>query len=395
MTDISANTNRETLPATSGSPLVFVALLTLLLVGCHSTPDYPPNLSFPSRTDRLVLKLPTTPPPSPSEAGNIVAELARLDAAGGKTLDPTTIPIASRNALDQSLRDLFGTPAAPSITVDAEANASAERLGLVPDKLTEGSRLFRKQCLQCHNLTGDGQGPAANVVPAPRDFRRGMFKFTTNGESKPRRADIMRTLSTGLKGSAMPSFGLLPEAERDLLARFATYLSIRGLTEFETLAALGAGEVPDVPAFAKARTKAILADWERAENAPPFAGLAAIPNDGEPESATHGEAVRRGYALFTAKADNSCITCHGDFGRKPVLRYDVWGTVVKPAELTERDIFKGGKQPEDVFARIRGGIAAVGMPAHPELTDRQVWDLVRFVQAIPYRARLPKDVEAV
>jgi len=195
----------------------------------------------------------------------------------------------------------------------------------------------------------------------------------------------------------MVSYSLLPEAERERFARFVTYLSIRGQTEFDALVALGVGEATDVPAFAKARVKAILAEWERAENAPPFTGLAAVPDDGEPDSATHSEAVRRGYALFTAKADNSCITCHGDFGRKPVLRYDVWGTVAKPAELTERDIFKGGKQPEDVFARIRGGIAAVGMPAHPasELTDRQVWDLVRFVRSLPYPAQLPPDVRAV
>jgi len=365
-----------------------------LLSGCNSTPDYPPNLSFPSRTDRLVLKLPTTQPTGPSEAGAFVEELSRLDAAGGKTLDPATLPAASRTALDRQLRDVFGTPAAPVVALDPEATAVAEHLGLEREKLAEASRLFRKQCLQCHNLTGDGQGPAANVVPAPRDFRRGMFKFTTTGDAKPRRSDLTRTLNEGLKGTAMPSFALIPEAERDLLARFVTYLSIRGQVEFETLAALSAGEVPDVPAFATARAKAIVADWERVENAPRFAGLAAVPDDGEPGTPTHEEAVRRGYALFTVKADNSCITCHGEFGRKPAFRYDVWGSVARPADLTVSNVFKGGKEPDNVFARIRGGIAAVGMPAHPELTDRQIWDLVRFVRAIPYPRELPPEVRA-
>ncbi len=369
--------------------------LALLTGGCSSTPEYPPNLSFPSRTDRLVLKLPTTPPPGPSEAGMIADAVARLDAAGGQTLDPTTIPAATRTALDRQLRDIFGTPGAPTVTGDAEVNATSARLGLVPDKLTEGGRLFRKQCQQCHNLTGDGQGPAANVVPAPRDFRRGMFKFTTTGEGKPRRSDLLRTLNEGLKGSAMPSFALLPEAERDLLARFVTYLSIRGQVEFDTLAAAAApAGLPDVPTFANARVKAIVAEWERAENAPLFPGLATIPDDGEPGNPAHTDAVHRGYALFTAKADNSCITCHGEFGHKPTLRYDVWGTVAKPADLTVSNVFKGGKRPEDVFARIRGGILPVGMPAHPELSDRQVWDLVRFVRAIPYPRELPEDVRA-
>ncbi len=104
-------------------------------------------------------------------------------------------------------------------------------------------------------------------------------------------------------------------------------------------------------------------------------------------STTHEAAVKRGYELFTRKADNSCITCHAEFGRKPVLRYDVWGTVAKPADFSVTTL-KGGSRPEDVFARVRGGISAVGMPAHPELTDRQVWDLVRFVKSVPYPARV-------
>ena len=95
--------------------------------------------------------------------------------------------------------------------------------------------------------------------------------------------------------------------------------------------------------------------------------------------------------MFTRKADNSCITCHADFGRKPVLRYDVWGLVAKPADLTATAL-KGGARPEDVFARVRGGILAVGMPAHPEFSDRQVWDLVRFVKSVPYPRELPPEV---
>lgn len=389
------NQRQGRLPVWSGAALLAVCGAACALVaGCSSTPEYPPNLSFPSRTDRLVLKTPDAQPPGPSLAGETAKELAALDAAGGKTLDPTTLPAEKRTALDKSLRDLFGTPAAPQVKVDAETNAAAERLGLAADKLPEASRLFRRHCLQCHNLAGDGQGTASNVVPPPRDMRRGQFKFTTTGGPKPRHSDLLRTLHDGLKGTAMPSFSLLPEGERDLLARFATYLSVRGQTEFETLAALGAGDVPDVPAFAAGRAKSIVNEWEKAENAPPVAGVNTEPNDGEPESPAHADAVRRGLALFTAKADNACITCHGDFGRKPTLRYDVWGTVASPADLTTANVFKGGKNPQDVFVRVRGGIPAVGMPAHPNLTDRQVWDLVRFVRSLPYPRELPPDVRS-
>jgi mono/diheme cytochrome c family protein len=386
--------------------LVFTALalfalfgvITVALVtgGCGSPPDYPSTLSFPSRADRLVLKLPEKPPPGPNDPTEREESIARLDAAGGKTVDPALTPHEVRLALNRFLKDSFGAPATPKIAGDSEVSAAAERLGLTADKLADGGRLFRHQCQQCHNLAGDGRGPASLVTPFPRDFRRGEFKFTSTGMSKPRRADILRTLAEGLKGTAMPSFSLLPEENRDLLARYATYLSIRGQVEYQTLAAaLGGGsEITDVSGFAASQLRAIIAEWEKAENAPAPAGIAPEPDDGEPgTSPAHAEAVRRGYKLFIAKADNSCITCHAEFGRKPVLRYDVWGTVAKPADFTATTL-KGGKRPEDVFARIRGGIAAVGMPAHPELTDRQVWDLVRFVRSTPYPRELPEDVRA-
>lgn len=232
------------------------------------------------------------------------------------------------------------------------------------------------------------------MVPFPRDYRQGVFKFVTSGEGmKPRRADLLRTVHDGLKGTAMPPFSLLQEGERDLLAGYATYLSVRGQVEFDSLRALAEGKPTD-PA---ARKVAILAEWDKAEAAPP---LPSEPDDGEPGTPAFERAARRGHELFTAKADaargeKSCTDCHGEYGRKPVLRYDVWGTVAKPANLVEPNL-KGGMRPADVYARVRFGIPAVGMPGHgpPKYTDRDVWDLVRFVTAAPYPAKLPPDVRA-
>jgi mono/diheme cytochrome c family protein len=136
----------------------------------------------------------------------------------------------------------------------------------------------------------------------------------------------------------------------------------------------------------------VLAEWVKADAAPP---VPAAPDDGEPETPKFEEAVRRGYRLFTAKTDDSCISCHADYGRKPVYRFDVWGTVAKPANFTELHV-KGGNRPEDVYARVRYGIPAVGMPAHaaPKYTERDLWDLVRFVTSAPYQKNLPPDVRA-
>jgi mono/diheme cytochrome c family protein len=361
-----------------------------LVPGCGSTPEHPPTLTFPARADRLVLKLPEKAPPGPNTAGKLDAEIAGLDALGGRTLDPATISGEARAALDTFLKDTFGTPAAP--------NDVAPTLKLTGAHLAEGSKLFKRHCLQCHNLTGDGRGSTGLfIVPFPRDYRQGAFKFVSSGEEvpsarregfgKPRRSDLLRTIHNGLKGTAMPAFSLLQEGERDLLAGYVMYLSIRGQVEFESLRALGAGQ-PNDPA---ARLSAIVSEWQKAEAAE---AVPAEPDDGEPGTEKFERAVRNGHKLFTAKSENSCISCHGEYGRKPVLRYDTWGTVAQPANFLE-PTRKGAAGPADLFARIRFGIQVVGMPAHgpPKYTDRDVWDLVRFVQSVPYPVRLPGDVK--
>jgi mono/diheme cytochrome c family protein len=374
---------------------VAAAALAVVFTGCGSNPDYPPNLPFPSRADRLVLKAPEQQPTRLIEPGKLDAELTGLDAVGGKTADPADLPAAARTALDRYLKDTFATPGAPTVAGDADVSAAAEHLGLAPDRLAEGGKHFRKQCQQCHGLPGDGRGPTGLwIYPFPRDFRRGVFKFVSTGEgNKPRHADLVRTITEGLKGTAMPAFGLLPDDQREMLARYVMYLSLRGQVEYQTLAAVALGDARatgDPAAFAAAKLKEALAEWERAQAAPQ---AASAPDDGDPGSETHAAAVRRGYLLFTTKDKDACITCHGEFGRKPQLRYDVWGTVAKPANFTEPGL-KGGSRPEDVYQRIRGGIPAVGMPAHPKLSERVVWDLVRFVRSAPYPRELPPDVRA-
>lgn len=351
--------------------------------GCRSQTEYPAGFVFPPRADRLVLQLPDKPAPAINTAGKRDEEIGLLDSLGGRTLDPVATPAHSRTALDAFLKTAFGTPAEP--------NDVSAPLKLTKDHLSEGARLYKRHCLDCHNLTGDGRGAKSGlyVVPFPRDYRQGAFKFVTSGEGmKPRRSDLLRTLHDGLKGTAMPSFALLQEGERDLLAGYVIFLSLRGQVEFDSLRAAASGAPPSPDAS----FKNALAEWEKAEAAPP---LPAPPDDGEPTSPAHQAAVSRGHALFIEKAENSCVSCHGDYGRKPVLRYDVWGTVAKPIDFTQTS-FKGGSRPEDVYARVRFGIAAVGMPAHgpPKYTERQVWDLVRFVSALPYQDRLPPDVRA-
>ncbi len=118
--------------------------------GCSTEQTYPPNFSFPARADRLVLKLPDKPAPKPSTAGQRDEEVAALDALGGTTRDPSTLPAESRAELAKSLEAAFGTPAEPKDV--------SEPLKLTVAHLQEGARLYKRHCSDCHNITGDGRG---------------------------------------------------------------------------------------------------------------------------------------------------------------------------------------------------------------------------------------------
>ncbi len=96
------------------------------------------------------------------------------------------------------------------------------------------------------------------------------------------------------------------------------------------------------------------------------------------------------------KGEASCIACHVDFGRQVPFRYDDWGTLVRPANLTA-GVYRGGRRPIDLYWRIRGGIRPSGMPGAQLRIDRdqridEFWDVVNFVQALPYPQMLPEDI---
>ncbi len=367
--------------------------------GCGSQP-YPSNLAYSSRSDLIVAKPPEGHPDGPAPAGQLDEFLAQTNARGGKAYNPADIPQDKRDQLQAALMHSFGTPASPTVRGDdGEIDILANRLQLHPDRLAEASKLYRRHCLQCHGLTGDGRGPTGLwVYPLPRDYRQGIFKYvSSNGSAarKPSRADLQRTLLNGVERTSMPKFNLLSDHERDLLIGYVIHLSVRGEVEYRIMRSLlsETEEPPDdnLRREVTVTLKHTLGQWVQADQeriAPTTLPTPETP-DGRltPE---HLESVRRGYNLFTQQT-TGCITCHEDYGRQTKYRYDNWGTVVKPLDLIE-GAYRGGKTPVDLFYRIRGGIGPSGMPAAATLTEQQVWDLVHFVMALPYPKALPPDV---
>jgi mono/diheme cytochrome c family protein len=328
--------------------------------------------------------------------------LDRLRADGGQALDPARLPAGLREQVQAALAEAFGTPAEPRAG-GPEVESLRQALRLDGPTLAAGGRLYREHCRNCHGVTGDGWGPGAFSLPfpKPRDLRRGLFKYVSSSPDlpgrKPRREDLLRVLRVGAPGTAMGPYAQLPAADREALASYTVHLSARGEVEFDALRALlqGGGAADDldggsVAEHVRARTRAVLERWARSDRgaapAPP------PPPEGPPE-----ESIRRGYRLFTdPSGPGACAGCHTDFGRKAPLRYDDWGTLVQPTDLT-RGAFQCGGRPDDLYRVIRDGVPGSGMPGarlpHSAEADG-CWDLVHFVLALPAPERLPADVRA-
>jgi mono/diheme cytochrome c family protein len=295
--------------------------------------------------------------------------------------------------------------------------ATAARSELKLDDLTlaRGSVIYRRWCLQCHGPTGGGDGgQLIEFGPMPRDYRQGIFKYgrafpqpgvqkkgpSPNG--KPLKEDIQRVIHNGIDGTMMPAFPNLSEQELDDLASYVIHLSVRGETEFLTLAK-AMQPTEDDPEFTGPELNwlfdqnllAVLSNWELAAHSP-----IPIP----PEHVTSDDerliSALRGYKHYNS-AEFGCAACHINYGREPALKWDLWGTVVQPRNLT-LGVYRGGRRGADLYSRIYGGIYPSGMTAfHPTLKtgpiypDRpdKIWNIVHFLQALsdPYDRQRLKD----
>jgi len=364
----------------------------VLLSGC--TPDpYPEDLTYPLRTDLLVV-----PPyydasniPAAEQLGNVETMILRIPDKK-VVIDPSSLKGDKLDQLEDQLNDLFGKPAEP--TVNYRDKKLIRTLSLDNETLAAGSVLYRRYCVHCHGLTGDGRGPtAAWVHPHPRDYRPGLFKFTSvKGGGKPRREDLLRTLREGIEGTSMPNFRLLSEEQLEQLVSYVIHLSLRGEVEFEVMSGIKDDSTQSVKKQATRALSNIIKDWAAAQEEDARIMPHPYPKEyGDPADPPK-HSIRRGYELFVG--DAACIGCHTDYGRNNSFRYDKWGTIVRPANLTA-GVYRGGRRPIDIYYRIHSGIVPSNMAATSPVIagdGRKMWDLVNFVKALPYPAMLPDDV---
>ena len=319
------------------------------------------------------------------------AELAAIENGDADLIGP----FAGRRAMSTAWQELL----AERDDLGPErfrAQAESFFVDHYPD-LAEGADLFGAYCSRCHGRDGHGDGPmSANLVPRPRDYRRGVFKFAAvDNASKPRRYDLMRTLLYGLPGSAMPSFIRLTDAELNALIDHVRLLSIRGEVEAILVAEWLDRDVPPL----EARDEIYELVWSRWLEAADY-GIAFTAPEPDPDP----RRLELGREIFHDEQGGNCFSCHGAEGRgdgiraiqtdaagdRSALLQDEWGNFILPRDLS-LGIFRGGERREDIYMRVYCGIPGTPMPrigssldaeGNPLLSEEETWALVDYVLSL-------------
>jgi len=233
-------------------------------------------------------------------------------------------------------------PLPVSLTPTTIRPASADLLAL-------GKRVYERQCAACHGIDGRGEGEAAYLLyPKPRDFTVGKYALVSTWERVPADEDLFRTISRGMPGSAMPSWGHLSEEERWGLVH---YVKSFAKTPWQI----------SPPADPK-REGGVGTGVVRVPPAPPFT----------PEAKAH---ARELYA-------DGCASCHGKTGKGDgaAEQKDDKGYPTRPRDLT-LGVFKGSPDPVLLYRRIVAGMPGTPMPMSDWAYGADAWHLVHLIRS--------------
>jgi len=343
--------------------------------------------------------------------------------------DGTPTEPEHQQAIADVLTAMFGTPDEPHALPETGLDIRKLRMAAGPawsDEVGTSFGLYRKHCVHCHGISGDGNGPTARFLnPYPRDYRQGVYKFkSTYNPAKPTDEDLKRVMIHGVPGTSMPSFSLLPEMEIDALIEYVKYLSMRGQLELElayyvadglddvdvldedgepvldedgspltALAPLDPTNYPEQLEEIMEALERIVDQWNEANEQIIVPEEDQIPEDNRsPEEIM--ASIAKGRELFYGTRAN-CVECHGNtaLGDGQQDDYDIWNKSLVQflnvlaenpddefapqrravANLTfpvrnaiprnlREGVYRGGRRRIDVYWRIHAGIAGTPMP---------------------------------
>ncbi|UPK02533.1 cbb3-type cytochrome c oxidase subunit II [Bradyrhizobium sp. 170] len=243
-------------------------------------------------------------------------------------------------------RDLF-EPQKLDVT-DATVPRSSEWIAY-------GKEVYQRRCLGCHGESGDGNGPAATFMykQRPRNFAAAVFKFRLTKEPLPTDGDLLRTITRGVRGTAMPAWHELHIIDRLAVIQYIKY---------------------ELAVDRSAPAKPYAYFKEEPPGAPLYIGRPPVPSE--------QTLIRAKDVWQSAK----CWECHGQTGKgdgekAPGLKDDL-GFPSPPADLTAGQ-FKSGPTVEDIFRTMTTGLSGTPMPSYRDpLSEEDRWALSYYVLAL-------------
>lgn len=230
-----------------------------------------------------------------------------------------------------------------------------------PGDVERGEKIYQKRCVHCHGAEGDADTPASErLVPPPRDFTEGVYKFKTTAfdEDFPNDEDLFRMIRDGMPGTAMPGWSDLLN-EQDMWDLVACIKTFAGLEE----------ETPEKQV------------------------------DYGTQVATSAESIAAGKKLFIDR----CAECHGDDGKGDAIKKlkDDAGNRTWPRNLTKPWTFRVSNDPKDIYTRISIGIPGTQMPSFADpkskkkLSVEERWHVANYAVSLAETAKVVRAENTV
>jgi len=236
-----------------------------------------------------------------------------------------------------------------------EVEASGVELPRSDEWIAHGKEVYERRCQGCHGEKGDGNGVAATFLynQRPRNFTLGVFKFRLTKEPVPTDGDLLRTISRGVRGTAMPPWYDLPINDRLAVIQYIKY---------------------ELAVDRSDPTKPYAYFVEEPPSAPLYIGAPPPPS---------GDLVAHGKDIWQQA---KCWECHGNSGKgdgeKAAGLKDDFGFPIRPADLTSGQ-FKSGPRPEDIYRTLSTGLSGTPMPSFKDaFPDADRWALAYYVLSL-------------
>lgn len=232
----------------------------------------------------------------------------------------------------------------------ATRSAEVKSPAVSPKLLALGKEIYGQQCAACHGSDGRGGGEAAYLLyPKPRDLVAARYRMVSTWERIPTDQDLFDTISRGMPGSSMPSWGHLTEQQRWALVHY-------------------------VKTFAE---KPLVVKAQKNPNPDGSGGEGII----QPPKSPPFDTAARTRALELYK--EACASCHGPTGRGDGTekQADEEGYPIRPRDLTA-GIFKGSPDPLSLYRHIVAGIPGSPMPMSDWAYGDDAWHLVNYVRSL-------------